>query len=438
MIRRYFFLIVLMIVFGCAKKQKHTSNLENKEISALMGEMSSLMIHDVTNPPLATRFFSYACLAGYEVVSQNDTAFRSMHGIVKEYPSIKKPALVGYDYPLAALLAMIETAKKMQPSGTQLINFENKILDSLKVNGLEEDVIKQSQQYALAISQAILAYAKADGYYKLSNLPRYTPLSGEQYWYPTPPGYFSAVEPYFSAVRSFFLDSSDQFAPPQPVPYSRSKNSAFYKMLYDNYKQSESDLSEEHRLVAAYWDCNPFAMQDGGHLMVGLKKISPGAHWLGITGIACRDAKKTFNQSMLIHALVAMGLMDSFIACWDEKYSSNRVRPETAIRNIIDPHWKPLLQTPPFPEYLSGHSCVSATSQVILTRCIGNNFAFTDTVEVKFGLPSRNFTSFLQAAKEAAISRFYGGIHYMDAIDNGFVQGEKTGEWVLAKTKDIF
>ena len=109
-----------MIVFGCAKKQKHTSNLENKEISALMGEMSSLMIHDVTNPPLATRFFSYACLAGYEVVSQNDTAFRSMHGIVKEYPSIKKPALVGYDYPLAALLAMIETAKKMQPSGRRL------------------------------------------------------------------------------------------------------------------------------------------------------------------------------------------------------------------------------------------------------------------------------------------------------------------------------
>lgn len=431
-------LITILTAFACSNKKEEKLQLGTGEISQLIGEMSALMIHDITNPPLAARFFSYTCLAGYEVVSQNDTGYRSMEGIVREYPKVEKPEISGYNYQLAALLAMVETAKKMQPSGTKLAAFEKRITDSCIRNGLSDHTVKQSQLYAQFISKAILAYAKADGYSKISSMPRYTPLNGEQYWYPTPPGYFAAVEPYFTSVRSFFLDSSDQFAPPLPVPYSRDKNSAFYKMLYDNYKQGEADLTEEHRLIAAYWDCNPFAMQDGGHLMVGLKKISPGAHWLGITGIVCRDAGKTFNESMLIHALVAMGLMDSFIACWNEKYTSNRVRPETAIRNIIDPHWKPLLQTPPFPEYLSGHSCISATSQAILTKCIGDNFAFTDTVEVRFGLPRRNFTSLKQAAKEAAISRFYGGIHYMDAIDNGFVQGEKTGEWILEKAKPLF
>ena len=438
MTRVVFIFVISAMLFGCTKREKQISQLKSTDISRVIGEMSSLMIHDITNPPLAARFFSYACLAGYEVVAQNDSSLHSMHGIVREYPEIKKPDIDGYDYPLTAILAMLGIAKKMQPSGTKLVAFENKFIDSCKGLGVSEKVVKQSQLYAQAISKSILAYAKADGYNKISVMPRYTPLKGEQYWYPTPPGYFTAVEPYFTSIRAFFIDSSDQFAPPPHVPYSRDKNSEFYKMLYSNYEQGEDNLSEEHRLIAAYWDCNPFAMQDGGHLMVGLKKISPGAHWLGITGIACRDAKKTFNQSMLIHALVAMGLMDSFIGCWNEKYTSNRVRPETAIRNIIDPHWKPLLQTPPFPEYLSGHSCISATSQVILTKCIGDNFTFTDTVEVKFGLPPRKFASFEQAAKEAAISRFYGGIHYMDAIDNGFVQGNKTGEWVLSKAKSLF
>jgi len=132
---------------------------------------------------------------------------------------------------------------------------------------------------------------------------------------------------------------------------------------------------------------------------------------------------------------VAIGLMDSFIACWDEKYRSNRIRPETAIRNLLDVNWKPLLQTPPFPEYLSGHSCISATSATILTKYIGDNFRYTDTVEVTYGLQPRSFQSFQQAAAEAGISRFYGGIHFMDAIDNGRDQGLKVGDWVLQKVQ---
>jgi hypothetical protein len=174
-------------------------------------------------------------------------------------------------------------------------------------------------------------------------------------------------------------------------------------------------------------------VQDEGHLMIGLKKISPGAHWLGITNTVCGQAKKSFEESMFIHTLVSMGLMDSFLACWDEKYRSNRIRPETAIRQLIDVHWKPLLQTPPFPEYLSGHSCVSTTSATILSQYIGQQVGFTDTTEVRYGLPPRHFDSFNQAAEEAAISRFYGGIHFMDAITEGVKQGKEVGEWVIGK-----
>lgn len=433
--KNFFFAVFFVgVVSGCTSEQSKSPVLTNADIGKVMFEMTELMIHDITNPPLAARFFSYALLAGYEVVVQNDTSFRSLNGIVNEYPDIKKPDEVkGYHVQLSAILAMIETAQKMQPSGKQLAAFGASYLDSCRKAGFSEETITASGSYAQQISKAILAYAKADKYNLISNLPRYTPLKGDAYWYPTPPGYMAAVEPYFNTIRPFFLDSADQFIPPPPAPYSTEKQSGFYKMLQDNFKQGASDLSDEHRLIAAYWDCNPFAVQDDGHLMVGLKKISPGAHWIGITTVVCRDTKKTFNEAMFIHSLVAMGLMDSFMACWDEKYRSNRVRPETAIRRQIDPHWKPLLQTPPFPEYLSGHSCASATSATILTHYIGDNIPFTDTVETRYGLPARSFKSFNNAAEEAAISRFYGGIHYMDAINDGLVQGKKVGEWLIRK-----
>lgn len=418
----------------CTGKKDKLPELTNADIMGVVGRMTELMVHDITNPPLAARFFSYACLSGYEIIAQNDSTFPSMQGVLNGYPSLSVPDSVsGYSYQLAAVLAMLETAKKMQPSGNRLQAYQSAFADSCRKIGFNESTIQQSLKYAQAISKAILGYAKKDSYAKISSLARYTPLQGDAYWYPTPPAYIAAIEPYFNTVRPFLLDSAAQFKPAPPVEYSSNKNSAFFKMLEANAKESETSLSDEHRLIAAYWDCNPFAVQDGGHLLVGLKKISPGAHWLGITGIACRDKKKSFNESMFLHTIVSIGLMDSFLACWDEKFRSNRVRPETAIRRQIDPHWKPLLQTPPFPEYLSGHSCISATSATLLTHFIGDNISFTDTVEVRFGLPERKFSSFRQAADEAAMSRFYGGIHFMDAIENGLIQGRQVGEHIIRK-----
>ncbi len=93
----------------------------------------------------------------------------------------------------------------------------------------------------------------------------------------------------------------------------------------------------------------------------------------------------------------------------------------------------PLLQTPPFPEYTSGHSVISTASSVMLEKIFGQNFSYEDSTEVEFGLPVRQFTSFLQAAQEAAISRFYGGIHYMPAIENGVEEGKRIGTFMVKK-----
>ena len=428
---RYIFIVLIGIsVFSCQEKEENLPPLGNDDVNKIITKITEVMVHDVTNPPLAARFFAYICLSGYEVVALNDSAYQSMHGALNEFPLITKPEIEDYSVSLSALLAMLQTAQKIQPSGSRMAAYEQQFLDSCAQLGYSAEVIDNSRAYAENISQQILAYAKEDDYNKTSNYPKYTPKEEAGHWYPTPPAFFAAVEPYFNTVRPFTLDSAAQFKPAPPMPFSEDKNSPYFKMLMEVYEEGVH-LPQENRAIASFWDCNPFAMQTTGHLMVALKKISPGAHWMGITGIACRMAKKDFAASMKIHTVVAVGLMDAFLSCWDEKFRSNRIRPETAIRKYIDPTWEPLLQTPPFPEYTSGHSTISGASAYILTHYLGDNFHFTDDVEVQYGLPARSFPSFMAAAQEAAVSRLYGGIHYRDANEKGTAQGLKVGEWVI-------
>ncbi len=424
-------------VFSGISCKNHRANLQfsNKDVTRVFSVMTEIMLHDITNPPLSTRFFSYAALAGYEIISQNDSRFPGMHGMLNGYPLIEKPdPSIRKAYRLAALLAMMETARNMQPSGRIMQQFEQRFLDSCRQSGMEQPDIDRSKEYASTVSKSILFYAMSDRYRKISSLPRYAPMSREGSWYPTPPAFMAAVEPYFDSIRPFTLDSCSQFKPLPPIPFDSTPGSAFLHLVNDVYQENRN-MPEGHRTIAYFWDCNPYAVQDQGHLQYGLKKISPGAHWMGITGVACKAGNKSFEETIRIYSIISTGLMDAFISCWHEKYRTNRIRPETAIRKYIDPHWQPLLQTPPFPEYLSGHAVISACAAVLLTRVFGDKFAYTDSVETSFGIPPRKFDSFIQAANEAAISRFYGGIHFMDGIENGRLLGIKEGEWIVKKMR---
>jgi hypothetical protein len=241
-----------------------------------------------------------------------------------------------------------------------------------------------------------------------------------------------ALDPYWNHVRPFTLDSSSQFKPTPCVSYNKDSSSEFFQSAMEVYMTGKN-LTNEQKAIADFWDCNPFAVMQEGHIDYGLKKISPGGHWMGIAGIACLKKNLSLQQTIRIHTVLAIAIADGFISCWDEKYRSNRIRPETFINEQIDRNWRPLIQTPPFPEYPSGHSVVSGAAATVLTKLIGANFQYTDVTEEEFGLPARNFKSFKDAAAEATISRLYGGIHFRDAVMNGALQGEAIGQWVLNK-----
>jgi len=439
--KKYSFILtsILLMCLGmnCSPKRTGRPTLHAADITKVIKTMSAQMVHDVTNPPLAARFFAYSCMSGYEVLSQNDVSIMKLSTALNGYPQVKKPLVTNYDAQLAALFAITKTAAKMQPSGAAIKVFEQRLIDSCLQIGFAQDKIDSSLKYAQQVSAQIIGYAVKDNYNRISNFKRYVPKDTAGAWYPTPPAYMGAVEPYFATVRPFTLQACNQFNPAPPVPFSTDKKSGFYKLMLECQRYDADSLSAGQRAIAGFWDCNPFAVQDNGHMLIGLKKISPGAHWMLITGIACKQANLGFDKAMAIHAMVAIGLMDSFISCWYQKYQTNRIRPETAIHQYLNPRWKSFLQTPPFPEYLSGHSCISSTSAVILESYFGTSFNYTDDVELAFGIKPRKFGSFSQAAAEAGYSRLLGGIHFEDGIANGKLQGEKIGRWVLHKFNRI-
>jgi membrane-associated phospholipid phosphatase len=165
------------------------------------------------------------------------------------------------------------------------------------------------------------------------------------------------------------------------------------------------------------------------------KKITPGGHWIGITAIACKKTKADAVKTAQAYALTSIALFDAFIAGWQVKYDTKYIRPVTVINDKIDQKWLPMLQTPPFPEYPSGHSDISAASAVILTHLFGDNFEYDDTSDLRYIGMQRHFKSFLKASDETSVSRFYGGIHYLNSVNAGAAQGKQIGEYIWNKLK---
>jgi hypothetical protein len=233
----------------------------------------------------------------------------------------------------------------------------------------------------------------------------------------------------------FVLDSAAQFKPAPPPPYSLDEKSFYYRYMKEVYDINKS-LTDEQKIIAKFWDDNPMVIEHSGHMMFANKKITPGGHWMGIAAIASKMAAPDEVTTAKAYTYTALALYDAFISCWDEKYRSSFVRPVTAINESVDKLWMPYLQTPPFPEYTSGHSAISAAAAEVLTGIYGDNFAFLDTADLRYIGMQRQFSSFRAAAAESSISRVYGGIHYRFTADTSAAQGRRVGELVLRKLKD--
>ncbi|WP_445381134.1 vanadium-dependent haloperoxidase [Robiginitalea sp. IMCC43444] len=422
------------VVMVSCNKPAEPIEITAEDFHASVDKVTEVMVHDIFSPPVASRIYAYPNIAAYEIMALQNEKYTSLQGQVDGLMSIPEPEKQeAVNYKLSALIAHMELSKRLIFSEERIETYRDSLYGIWNRQNKRE--FEASRDYGLEVAEFIAGWMDQDNYKQTRTMSKFTvDTEDPARWQPTPPAYMEGIEPHWNRIRPFVLDSASQFRPAPPPPFSMEEGSAFYKELKEVYDVSQEitakgDSSEEVA-IAQFWDCNPYVSVNRGHLMFATKKISPGAHWIGITKIACRKADYGFDDSVFAYAKTSIAIADGFISCWDEKYRSNLIRPETLINEHIDDNWKPVLQTPPFPEYTSGHSVVSGAAAITLTSIFGEDFAFDDDTELQYGLPIRSFNSFIEASEEAAISRMYGGIHYRAAVEIGIDQGQSLGRFI--------
>lgn len=430
----------MIFVSACNKKKSDdykTITSNPSLFSNTVYELNNIVMGNNFSPIVASRNYTYASIAAYEIIAAGyPDKYESLGGQLHGLGKLPKPgAGKEINFEFASVLAFARLGEAVTFPEGSMSGYIDSLKQLVREKGMPDKILSNTQEFSDSISSAILSWSKKDNYAETRTYPKYTVLDIPGRWVPTPPAYTQAMEPHWNKIRPLVLDSASQFTPPPPPAFSvTDKKSKYYQELM-SIKNAVDSLTEEQKHIADFWDDNPFKLNVSGHIMFGTKKFSPPGHWMSIVGIAAQHAKSDFAATVYAYALTAITQFDAFIHCWDEKYRSNYARPETVINAYIDQNWTPYLQTPPFPEYTCGHSTVSAANAEALTFVFGDNFAYTDTSELDFGIKSRSFTSFRQAAIENNWARFYGGIHFHNSCIVSTEYGKKVGALISQRLR---
>ena len=379
-------------------------------------------------PPVAARAFGYTGVALYESIqvgSTNKLSLSSRLNGLKLESTIEEG--LEYHWPTVANTT-IGNMTKFFYSNTSLDNY-SRILElesefnKQYSNDITDDVINRSITFANNLTDEIILWSTTDGAHsaQFNNFPtEYEPLTGVEFWKPTAPGQ-RALQPYWGNNRPFISLNVENSIPIDPPVYSTDVNSIYYLRALEVY-DVVNNVTPEQTIIAEFWSDDPQT------------SATPPGHSISILNQLIDDNELDLLASSVAYAKLAIGINDSFISCWKVKYTTNYPRPVTVINNQIDASWETILETPPFPEYTSGHSVQSGALALILTSLFGDNYAFIDRTHENRtdidGTP-REYSSFFDMAEEAAESRLYGGIHFREGIDLGLEQGYQIGENVI-------
>lgn len=430
--------LFIIALISCNNNTEYKTFLHDPILfSKTVHELNTVVMGNNFPPMVASRNYAYAAIAAYEVMAANNVnQYQSLGGQLNGLPKLNLPAFnQDADWKLAALLAYAKVGESVTfPEGSMQV-YTDSIMELARKKGLPTKVEKASKELADSVSAAIIRWSKKDNYLETRGAEKYTVTNEPGRWVPTPPMYASAAEPHWMEIRTMVIDSASIYEPTPPPPFNiKDKNSKYYQEVIA-IKNAIDSLTPEQKHIAEFWDDNPFKMNVTGHVMFGSKKFSPPGHWMSVVGIAAKQAKSDYAETVYATTKTAIALFDAFIQCWYVKYKYNTVRPETVINQYIDINWRPYLQTPAFPEYTCGHSTISSAAAEALTSVYGDNFAYTDSTELEFGIANRSFNSFRHAADENNWARFYGGLHFHNSCIISTDIGQKVGKHIATKLK---
>jgi hypothetical protein len=404
----------------------------NPDDSAVVQEWMGLLIKLTEKtfgftPPVAARAFGYEGISLYESMRFSDPTLKSLAGQISGLDTnlLKGIDASGtYDWNIVANANLAAMARTMYPNALPIykgkIDALERALDQRYSRVLDPHTADNSRKLGRAIANAIAQYAASDGRanaYKMNFPKNYSPPTGNGMWVPTPRTFRRAMQPTWGSVRPFLTKNVEDTMLPPPPTYSLDPSSPFFKDVQEVY-DTVKKLTPEQLAIAEFWSDDPG------------KTGTPPGHSLSILKQVIDKENASLNTAAIAFARMGIALHDSFVACWRVKYTYNLIRPITVIRNEIDREFDIPLDTPPFPEYPSGHSVQSAAAAKVLTDMFGENYHFTDMTNAgrtDMHDSTRTFDSFESFAQEAAMSRLYGGIHFRFSIERGLEQGRIIG-----------
>lgn len=417
----------LGMTVGAARAER----MQPKEVLQTWYRLMLELVRHTSNysPPVASRAFAYIGVTAYEAIASGRGDMKTLAGqlnALQPLPARQAGAVYDDSVILDAVLAFSFSAffSHTGPAGQHVLKKMRARMEQKTSEGLPADVVARSRDYGLSVANAVLDWSRTDGGDNVENMgfPLQMELKkGPGSWVPTSLIRMQQLPllPNWGQNRPFAMPAGSSCGLPDPPAYSEDKTSAFYKEAEEVYT-TVNGLTSEQKTIARFWSDDPM-----------LSPTPPG-HWINIALLVLDKENADLPTRLDTLVRVGIAVADAFIGCWDAKFKFNLIRPVSYIKRVMDPKWEALLITPPFPEYPSGHSTQSGAAATVLARIFGEDYAFEDSTHEKDGLAPRRFAGFRQAAKEAALSRLYGGIHFRSAIEQGLEQGECIGRYVNA------
>jgi hypothetical protein len=421
------------------KEDTSPANKFSADVASTWAEMQLKLTKTTAGytPPVAARAYALGGLTMYEAVVGGLDYNQSLTGqlaALTALPKIETGKTYNWAISANAAEANMMRALYAEVSRPQAVT-NKRIVDSVEVvlknankTGVAQDIIDRSEKYGQSIADAIFEWSKTDGGhegYKRNFPATYVVPVFDGAWQVTESGQKIPMQPTWGTNRTF-VQANQDMPLPNPIGYSASLTSPYFGQYFEVYAINKS-LTADQKEIAAFWADNP------------TETFTPGGHSYYITDIAVKQSKSGLGKAAEAFARSGITLNDAFINCWKCKFKFNNERPYTMIRRTIDPNWKGLFVTPPFPGFPSGHSTQSSAVSEVLANFFGENFAFTDNshdgrkdATTGIILKSRSYKSFAAFSREAALSRLYGGIHTRQDNETGLAEGKKIAKNVLA------
>ena len=301
-------------------------------------------------PPIAARAFAYAGVAAFEAVVAGSRSHRSMAGMLAELRRLPEPGR-RLDWSAVANAALADIVRRLVPTDPPQADLINALEAKLAAQGRGSS-FERSVAHGRAVAAAVFAWSRTDGGHEAfrRNSRSGPALSdGPGAWVPTPPKHLPPLLPAWGANRCFVLPSGAAYGPGTHPPFSTDPESEFHAQALEVYA-AVNEASAEHQAIARFWSDDPGTT------------ATPSGHSISIASQALEREHASLMLAAETFAKIGLAVSDAFVACWYAKYTANLLRPVTYIQQHIDGAWSPLLGTPPFPEYPSGHSVQSAAA----------------------------------------------------------------------------